>query len=131
MTYLDKSLVSKDSHFSFRKRNKTSYVLNLNFNLLKDVDGRNIKVSIFNNFANLINSINKLLQFSASIFQKSNNVYKLTAENIIEYNVCEYFEKDMFGSASALKKYGNLKGCNITKVKFLDFAKSFNYILNF
>jgi hypothetical protein len=33
-----------------------------------------------------------------------------------KFNVCEYWKKDMYGTITHIKKFGNLEGCDTKKV---------------
>lgn len=44
--YLDKSLISPNYSFKYGKVNKTQFTLNAEFDLLKDLDGEKMEVSI-------------------------------------------------------------------------------------
>ncbi|EFA02391.1 uncharacterized protein LOC107397715 [Tribolium castaneum] len=102
LAYYEKSLV-RDAYFLFRKYNRTNHCLNVSFVLLKDLDGRK-------------------LQFTTSVHQFLSNEYKKTGMEAT-YNVCEYWSRDIYGTTSFIKKFGNLEGCDI--------KKGFYYLYNF
>ncbi|CAH1370735.1 unnamed protein product [Tenebrio molitor] len=67
----------------------------MSFTLLKDLDGNKMK-------------------FTTSGYQLLSNQYKPTGLKV-HFNVCEYWKKDIYGSTTHLKQFGNLEGCDIKK----------------